>query len=95
MKKLFAAVAALPLLSGVALAAQPLTPAQMDDVTAGAAGGIIVTLGAFAEGGAAALASTALAASIVQVPVTLKDDFGSVTIPVGAALVKFSSTSSN
>jgi len=95
MKKLFAAIAALPLLSGAALAAQPLTPAQMDDVTAGAAAGISLTLAALAQGGANALAQTAFEASITQTPVVLKDDFGNVTVPVGTALVAFAVTASN
>ncbi|GGF20004.1 hypothetical protein GCM10011611_27510 [Aliidongia dinghuensis] len=97
MKKLFAAAAVLPFLSGVALAGQPqaLSAAQMDEVTAGAAGGILVTLAASAAGSLNALADTALIASIVQTPVVIMDTFGSVTLNKGTAMVTFSSTSSN
>lgn len=97
MKKIFAAAAALPFLSGVALAGQPqvLSNAQLDDVTAGAAGGILVTLGASSAGSLNALANTALNAKILQTPVIVMDTFGSVTLSAGTAMVSFSSTSSN
>jgi hypothetical protein len=97
MKKLFAAVAALPFLSGAALAGQPvqLSNAQMDGVTAGAAGGILVTLGAEASGTLNALANTQFTAQILQSPVVITDTFGSVTLLNGASQVTFSSTSSD
>lgn len=49
MNKLLAGVAALPFLSGVAFAAQPLSDRQMDTVTAGF--GAAATAGAEALGG--------------------------------------------
>jgi hypothetical protein len=97
MKSLFAALAALPFLSGVALAGQPVTlsNAQMDGVTAGAAGGISITLGALSTGTLNALANTQFDVSIVQTPVVIQDDFGSVTLMNGASVVSFSATASN
>lgn len=99
MKKLFAALAVLPLLSisGVAMADQPvpLTNGQMDQVTAGSASGAIITLLATASGTANAATETAALATILQTPVIYPTPFGNVVLSAGAVLATGSSASGN
>ena len=63
MNKLLAGVAALPFLSGVAFAAQPLSDHQMDTVTAGF--GSIATAAAEASGGVIQVTTATLAETAV------------------------------
>ncbi len=111
MKKLYAALAVLPLLglSGVALAQEPiqqpmqLTSAQMDHVTAGTMGsllsqgtsGALINLTALASGTADALATTSGQAAIVQDPETFTLSGVSVTLYGGAILATGGALASN
>ena len=99
MKKLFAAIAVVPLLglATAAMAAEPmqLTNSQMDKVTAGSASGALVLLSAMASGTSNALTDTSGGATIVQSPVVFMTPLGNVTLFSGAVLTAGSSTSSN
>jgi hypothetical protein len=103
MRKLYAALAAIPLLAvaGIASAQEPvvLSNGQMDSVTAGAASGIDVTLTALATGGSVAATEVAALAQITQTPTTFSTTFNgiplSVTLSSGAVLVQGASASAN
>lgn len=81
MNKLLLGVAALPLLSGIASAAQPLSDKQMDAVTAGFAA--ISTADAQALGKIVA-AATATVSQVAVVTTTTGSGSSAVTTPVTA-----------
>lgn len=97
MKHLLATVVALPLLSSVALAGQPvkLDNSQMDKVTAGAISVASINLAALAAGTSVAAAETGFGASIVQVPIPIKTPFGTVFLSQGVVKVGAFSASAN
>jgi hypothetical protein len=99
MKKLFAAIAVVPLLglATAAMAAEPvqLTNAQMDKVTAGSASGALILLSAMASGTSNALSQTQAAATITQSNVVFVTPFGNVSLSAGTVLATGASTSAN
>lgn len=78
MKKLILGLAAVPLLAGTALAAQPLSDQQMDAVTAG--------FSAFSTADAQALGKivATLSATVASVNVVTTTDTSGITTPVTA-----------
>jgi hypothetical protein len=100
MHKLFGALAAAAMLSvsAMAFAGEPLqlSDQQMDNVTAGAAGGISVLLSATSLGGTGGnLADTTAIASITQTPFVITTPVGPVTLQNALSMATASSTSSN
>ena len=102
MKHLLATVVAIPLLSGVAFAGEPmkLDNSQMDQITAGSASGAFINLLALAQGassanGSVAAASTQFQAAITQSPVNFVTPFGTTKLQLGAVAVIASSASAD
>lgn len=96
MNKLLAGVAALPFLSAVAFAGQPLSDRQMDTVTAGFASN--ATAAAAAEGGViqatVATLSEVLIIGTVKCCVISGSSFNEKTLNIVKAVAASSSTSS-